>query len=177
MADELKPGANVTPSVRLVRPLAEGGMGKLWVAEHLVLETRVAVKLMAKEVEGRADAAARFGREAAIAAAVKNPHVVQVFDSGVNDAGIAYIVMELLEGHDLGAHLAARGPMPTNDVATTAAGALTPNAFRCSTVPFVRPYQASTFAPSGRALGGTSRVVRSRRRAARQRSPARRATT
>jgi serine/threonine-protein kinase len=118
MAAELEAGAYVTPSVRLLHPLAQGGMGKVWVAEHLVLHTKVAVKLMSKEIEGVSTAAARFAKEAAIAAAVKSPHVVQVFDSGVTEEGVAFIVMELLEGHDLGAHLAARGRMAPAEVAT-----------------------------------------------------------
>lgn len=121
MTEELEPGANVTSSVRLVRPLAEGGMGKVWIAEHLVLDTRVVVKLMSKDLDGLAGAAARFAREAAVAAAVKSPHVVQVFDSGVTETGVAYIVMELLEGHDLGAHLASRGRLAPAEAVTVIA--------------------------------------------------------
>ena len=117
MKEELVAGDHVTATVRLLRPLAQGGMGKVWIAEHLVLDTEVVVKLMAKEVEGTAGAAARFAREAAVAAAVKSPHVVQVFDSGVTESGVAFIVMELLEGHDLGAELTANGRMAAEDVA------------------------------------------------------------
>lgn len=121
MVDELQPGAYVTPSVRLVRPLAQGGMGTVWLAEHLVLDTKVVVKLMAKELASSAEGAARFAREAAVAAAVKSPHVVQVFDSGVTESGVTYIVMELLEGHDLGAELTAKGRMAPHTVAVIVA--------------------------------------------------------
>jgi eukaryotic-like serine/threonine-protein kinase len=117
MMKELDAGAYVTSSVRLLAPLARGGMGTVWVAEHLVLETHVVVKLMTRQVAGHAEAAARFAREAAIAAAVKCPHVVQVFDSGVSEDGVAYIVMELLEGRDLAADLAAHGRMAPEEVA------------------------------------------------------------
>ena len=117
MTEPLVAGDHVTPSVRLLRPLAQGGMGMVWIAEHLVLDTEVVVKLMAKEVEGTTGASARFAREAAVAAAVKSPHVVQVFDSGVTEGGVAFIVMELLEGRDLGAQLAASGPLAPSDVA------------------------------------------------------------
>jgi serine/threonine protein kinase len=116
MMEELGTGSFVTPTVRLLTPLAEGGMGMVWIAEHLVLETKVCVKLMTKEVAANVGGAARFSREAAIAAAVKSPHVVQVFDSGVTREGVAYIVMELLEGHDLGAHLTANGRMAPAEV-------------------------------------------------------------
>ncbi|MDB4936244.1 MAG: Serine/threonine protein kinase, partial [Labilithrix sp.] len=70
-------------------------MGRVWVAEHLTLETNVVVKFMATDIAATADGAARFAREASVAAAVKSPHVVQVFDHGVTPDGDAYIVMEL----------------------------------------------------------------------------------
>jgi serine/threonine-protein kinase len=96
-------------------------MGRVWVAEHLTLETNVIVKFMASDIAATADGAARFAREASVAAAVKSPHVVQVFDHGVTSHGDAYIVMELLEGRDLAAHLAASGPMVPRDVAALVA--------------------------------------------------------
>ena len=96
-------------------------MGRVWVAEHLTLDTNVVVKFMAKEIADTADGAARFAREASVAAAVKSPHVVQMFDHGVTPDGDAYIVMEMLEGRDLSAHLAAHGPMSPSDVAALVA--------------------------------------------------------
>jgi serine/threonine-protein kinase len=96
-------------------------MGTVWIAEHLVLETHVVVKLMTKQVAGHPEGATRFAREAAIAAAVKSPHVVQVFDSGVTADGVAYIVMELLEGRDLGADLVTNGRMEPAEVAVVVA--------------------------------------------------------
>lgn len=86
-------------------------MGRVWVAEHLGLHTQVVVKLMAEEMEARPDGAERFAREAAACAAIKSPHVVQIFDHGLTAAGVPYIVMELLEGKDLGAYLAEKGRM------------------------------------------------------------------
>ncbi|MBX3213256.1 MAG: serine/threonine protein kinase [Labilithrix sp.] len=113
---QLQAGDLVTPAVRLVRPLAEGGMGRVWIAEHQGLHTQVVVKLMAPEMAERPDGAERFAREAAVCAAIKSPHVVQVFDHGVTDAGTPYIVMELLEGEDLGAHLVEQGRMDPLEV-------------------------------------------------------------
>jgi serine/threonine-protein kinase len=95
----------VTPSVKLVRPLGEGGMGAVWVADHLSLRIQVVVKFIAHGLANNRDAQTRFSREAAAAAQVKSPHVVQTFDHGISDSGIPYIVMELLEGQDLGARL------------------------------------------------------------------------
>ncbi len=113
---QLESGDFVTNAVRLVRPLAEGGMGRVWIAEHLGLHAQVVVKLMAPEMAERPDGAERFAREAAACAAIKSPHVVQVFDHGVTADATPYMVMELLEGKDLGAYLAERGRMEPMDV-------------------------------------------------------------
>jgi len=107
--------------LHLIRQLGEGGMGKVWVARHKGLETDVVVKFLATEGADRADAEARFAREAAAAAAVKSPHVVQVFDHGTTVTGTRYIVMELLEGRDLATHLSNGGPMEPRDVAAVIA--------------------------------------------------------
>ena len=108
---DLLPGLLVTPTVRLTRPLGAGGMGSVWVADHLALKTEVVVKFMSKELAQSPDAVARFSREAAAASQVKSPHVVQTFDHGVTTDGVPYIVMELLDGTDLARHLEKRGKM------------------------------------------------------------------
>ena len=113
---ELLPGLLVTPTVRLTRPLGAGGMGSVWVADHLALKTEVVVKFMSKELAQSPDAVARFSREAAAASQVKSPHVVQTFDHGVTTDGVPYIVMELLEGTDLAQHLEQRGRMTPAEV-------------------------------------------------------------
>jgi serine/threonine-protein kinase len=92
-------------------------MGAVWVADHLALRTQVVVKFMAADLAASSDAVARFSREAAAAAQVKSPHVVQMLDHGVTD-GVPFIVMELLEGHDLGRHLHLHHKrLPIGDVA------------------------------------------------------------
>jgi len=109
-------GMMVTSNVRLLRPLGEGGMGSVWVAEHLSLKTNVVVKFMAEELAKSPEALARFSREAAAASQVKSPHVVQMFDHGVLDNGAPYIVMELLEGRDLEQQLRASGRLEPREV-------------------------------------------------------------
>ena len=97
-------------------------MGKVWVAEHLGLKTEVVVKFMAPATDAdSADLAARFEREAAMAASVKSPHVVQMLDYGVTPNGSKYIVMEKLEGHDLAMHLHQHGKMEPREVAALVA--------------------------------------------------------
>ncbi len=102
---------------RLVRRLARGGMGELWIAEHLGLGAEVVVKLIAPEHVGVPGAAARFAAEAAAAARVNSPYVVKMIDYGVSEDGRPFLVMEKLEGRDLAAHLAANGRLEPELVA------------------------------------------------------------
>jgi serine/threonine-protein kinase len=80
-------------------------MGAVWVAEHAALGTQVVVKFISSDLKDSKEAHERFSREAKAASQVKSPHVVQTFDHGFTDQGVPYIVMELLEGEDLGAYL------------------------------------------------------------------------
>jgi len=81
-------------------------MGSVWVARHLELDTEVAVKFMASELSRDTQALARFRAEAKLAAQIRDPHVAQPLDAGVLADGTPFIVMELLSGSTLGAHLA-----------------------------------------------------------------------
>jgi serine/threonine-protein kinase len=117
----LAAGMQVTPSVRLVSPLGAGGMGAVWLAEHTALNTRVVVKFMLVGLDSSTSARTRFKREAEAASQVKSPHVVQTFDYGVTTDGLPFIVMEHLEGRDLGAEITARGALPPAMVITIVA--------------------------------------------------------
>lgn len=89
---------------RLDRLLARGGMGSVWVAHHLQLDAPVAAKLLDPSLAISKDARGRFEREAWAAAKLRSPHVVQIHDHGV-DNDTPYIIMELLEGEDVGSRL------------------------------------------------------------------------
>lgn len=95
--------------------IGEGGMARVYRAEHAGLKRQVALKVMtqyfARDSEGRE----RFLREARIAAAIKHPNVVNIFDVGVCQ-GIPYLVMELLEGEDLEKVLLSRGSLDESTV-------------------------------------------------------------
>jgi serine/threonine-protein kinase len=114
----LEPGYHVTPHVRLVRLLRKGGMGSVWAAEHLALRTQVAVKFMSAALAEDDEMVTRFTREAAFAAHIKSPHVVHVYDHGLTDDGVPFIVMELLEGEDLSERVKRLGPLSLLEVAT-----------------------------------------------------------
>jgi serine/threonine-protein kinase len=99
---------------RLVRKLGEGGMGAVYQAHHVGLDIPVAVKMLPPAFAERSSGAAdRFLAEARAAAKLKHPHIVGVYNVGC-EAGIHFIVMELIEGgslHDL-IRMAGRIPIP-----------------------------------------------------------------
>ena len=104
----LQPGHIIDGRYALESPIGEGGAAVVWRAKHLRLQTPVAIKLL-RETENE-ELKERFLREARVAAAIRHRHVVDISDVGEQD-GWAYMVMELLEGENLGDRL-ARGPLP-----------------------------------------------------------------
>jgi serine/threonine protein kinase len=111
---------------RLIRQLEQGGMGSVWYAEHLVLNSPVAVKLLHLEDRESAPLVQRFLREAQTAASLRSPHVVQILDYGV-DEQTPFIVMELLVGESLARRLRRVGrltPGETDVVITQVARAI-----------------------------------------------------
>jgi serine/threonine protein kinase/tetratricopeptide (TPR) repeat protein/TolB-like protein len=95
---------------RLEEPLGSGGMGEVFRARDLRLGRVVAVKLIRGRAAADPGARERFQREARAASAIDHPNVCMVHDVGEHD-GIAYLVMEYLEGETLERRL-ERGPLP-----------------------------------------------------------------
>lgn len=108
----------VASRLRLREPLGRGGMGELWVGEHLGLQCEVVVKFLRDRPVDDPKAPERVAREAAATARVRSPHVVQVLDHGVSAAGLPFLVMERLEGCDLRAYLDLHGHLACREVAT-----------------------------------------------------------
>jgi serine/threonine protein kinase len=94
-------GTVLGETYRIVRPLADGGCGDVYVATHVRLGSDVAVKVLHPSVAGNAQALARLQREADVMSALRHPHIVQVLDFNVTEHGVPYLVMELLEGRTL----------------------------------------------------------------------------
>jgi eukaryotic-like serine/threonine-protein kinase len=92
--------------------LGHGGMGVVAECVHLALNERVAIKMLRQDVLGDQDAVSRFLREAQAAVKLKSEYVARVSDVGTSVAGTPYMVMEYLEGHDLGELLKQRGVLP-----------------------------------------------------------------
>ncbi|WP_437654769.1 serine/threonine-protein kinase [Sorangium sp. So ce1182] len=97
---------------RLEARIGQGGMGEVWLAWDETLRRKVAIKLLRTQGAPEPASPRRFHREAHAASMLSSPHTIRIFDFGASDDGIYYIAMEYLPGADLGALLAAYGPMP-----------------------------------------------------------------
>jgi len=94
---ELSPGARVD-RYEIIGHLGGGGFGVVYAARHTHLNQTVALKLLRPDLAGSAEAVERFFREARAAAALGNPHIVEILDCGMTHTQQHFISMELLEG-------------------------------------------------------------------------------
>jgi len=94
----------------IVAPLGAGGMGEVYRARDMRLDRDVAIKVLPAQLTDDPVALARFEREAKAVAALSHPGILSIFDFG-SENGVAYAVMELLEGETLRTRL-AEGPVP-----------------------------------------------------------------
>ena len=110
----------------MLKRLGEGGMGKVYLAEHVKMNRQCAVKVMNGALLNDSDSAQRFAREASNAARIIHPNVAAVFDYGEAD-GVVYLVMEYVEGEPLTRLLerdTALSPARAVDIARQVAEAL-----------------------------------------------------
>jgi tetratricopeptide (TPR) repeat protein/tRNA A-37 threonylcarbamoyl transferase component Bud32 len=99
---------------RLIRPLGEGGMGAVYLAQDTALNREVALKFVAADMLADAGARKRLVREAQAAAALDHPAICAVYDIELRPDGEACIVMQYIEGETLAASL-ARGPLQVRE--------------------------------------------------------------
>jgi DNA-binding beta-propeller fold protein YncE len=109
LATELRPGGELL-GFRVERVIGRGGMGVVYLAQQLVLDRLVALKLLAPELASDEVFRERFLRESRLAASLDHPNIVPVFDAGEVE-GRLYIAMRYVEGRDLGRLLAEEGPL------------------------------------------------------------------
>ena len=109
------PGTVLGGRYRLVSPIARGGMATVWVADDPVLSRRVAVKILRSDLAADDGTRVRFRHEAIAAARLSHPNIVATYDTG-DDDGVAYIVMELIEGPTLRHLIDEQGGLPVADV-------------------------------------------------------------
>ena len=108
----LAQGEILAGKYRIDEVLGVGGMGLVVAAHHVQLDERVAVKFLLPSMLTNREAVARFTREARAAVKIKSEHVVRISDVASLEDGTPYMVMEYLEGSDLGAWLKERGVLP-----------------------------------------------------------------
>jgi len=124
--NRLAPGFLLSDRYELIERVATGGMGQVWSAVDRVLQRRVAVKVIHPQTAQQQAMKERLMAEARFAAQISHPNIVEVFDFGEHD-GLAFLVMELIEGPTLGQVLADEGPLgsePARALVVQLAGAL-----------------------------------------------------
>src|SRR6476619_5089431 len=90
--------------------LGKGGMGAVYLARHILLGDRVAIKILPQEVRTNADWLRRFRREGQAARRFRHANAVTVYDLRTAADGNIYMVMEYVEGHTLDEEIKKRGP-------------------------------------------------------------------
>ena len=105
-------GSIIADRYCLLRKLGAGGMGSVWLAHDQSLDSQCAVKLVDPEKAADEEVRIRFEREAKAAAQIRGANVVDIFDHGIWDE-TPFIVMEYLQGEDLGARLEREGALDT----------------------------------------------------------------
>ena len=109
-------GRIVADRYKILSLLGRGGMGVVYRAEHVHIGKQMAMKLLHGELARNRDTMRRFRREAEAASRLNHPNTVQVFDFGSSE-GMMYLVMELVDGEDLGDIIRREGTLPFARVA------------------------------------------------------------
>ena len=94
-------GSVIADRYHILKKLGEGGMGAVYLGEHVKMGRRSAIKVMAPSMASDPEAIARFNREAANAARINHPNVCQIYDFGETPDGVIYLAMEFIEGQAL----------------------------------------------------------------------------
>jgi len=104
-------GRVLSERYRILRKLGEGGMGVVYLAEHVVIEKKLALKVLFPDLTRRADLIQRFMQEAKSASRIGHENVIDITDFGQSPEGYVFIAMEYLSGQDLGQVLKASGSL------------------------------------------------------------------
>lgn len=107
-----QPREAIAGKYEVLKHLGEGGLGVVVSARHRDLDTRVAIRVVRPEYAQNEQVVARMLLEARSAAKIRSEHVCKVLDVGRLETGVPYIVMEYLDGQDLGRALAQQGKLP-----------------------------------------------------------------
>jgi serine/threonine-protein kinase len=120
-------GSVIADRYHVIRKLGEGGMGQVYLAEHVKMGRMSAIKVMTASLAHDADAVGRFNREAANASKISHPNIAAIYDFGETSDGLIYLAMEFVEGESLTKLCEALGALPAPraaEIARQAASAL-----------------------------------------------------
>ncbi len=114
------------PQLEITRLIGRGGMGAIYQARQTSLDRDVALKLIAKEVSQDPTFVERFEREAKTLAKLSHPNIVTIYDFGYTTEGVAYLIMEFVDGINLREAMKSQsvGPEDALDVVATICRAL-----------------------------------------------------
>jgi eukaryotic-like serine/threonine-protein kinase len=105
-------GQVIAERYHIQKKLGEGGMGQVYLAEHVKMGRRCAIKIMSPQTMSDPDAISRFNREAANASRIGHPNVCAIYDFGETPEGLIYLAMEFIEGRSLSGLLEELGTLP-----------------------------------------------------------------
>jgi eukaryotic-like serine/threonine-protein kinase len=105
-------GTVIAERYHIIKKLGEGGMGQVYLAEHVKMGRKSAVKVMNPGMVENVDAVSRFNREAANASKINHPNVAGIYDFGETPEGLIYLAMEFVEGEPLTDIIKAHGALP-----------------------------------------------------------------
>ena len=100
------PGSDLVGSIladryHVIRRIGEGGMGQVYLAEHVKMKRKSAVKVLHQGMVHDPDAISRFNREASNASQIQHPNVAAIYDFGETPEGLIYLAMEFVDGEPL----------------------------------------------------------------------------
>ncbi len=97
----IEKGSLIADKYRVIRELGRGGMAAVYEAENIDIQKRVAIKLLAGHLLASPSVVERFVREARAAAAIRSPHICDIYDAGKTDDDVPFLVLELIAGESL----------------------------------------------------------------------------
>lgn len=101
----------ILQSYHIIKKLGEGGMGAVYLGEHVKMGRKSAIKVMTQSLAQDPDAIARFNREAANAASINHVNVCAIYDFGETQDGTIFLAMEYIEGEALTDLIKREGPI------------------------------------------------------------------
>jgi hypothetical protein len=105
-------GSVIAERYHVLKLLGAGGMGRVYLAEHVKMGRQCAIKVLHPAMAGDADAIGRFNREAASASRIDHPNVAAIYDFGETPDGLLYLAMQYIEGQPLTHILHSNGALP-----------------------------------------------------------------